>query len=242
MSWDIYIEAVMLPGMGSDHWPVKVEMDIKAKPKRKPFRFEAFWLRDKNFIKKVEKWWKQSSKRGRNKMETFQMKLKELKRHIRKWNEEEFGNILKDQKMLEQKMKQIQQEIINTGRSEKLAKEEGILIGQLEERRKQEEILWRKKSRVNWLREGEQNTKFFHQEMVQRRHRNRIFSIKNESGTRVTQHEDIEQVLSEHFKEILTEPNVDRRAAIEEICKEIPSRITREQNLALMRAATLEEV
>jgi len=46
-------------------------------------------------------------------------------------------------------MKQIQQEIITAGRSEELAREEGILIGQMEERRKQEEILWRQKSRVN---------------------------------------------------------------------------------------------
>jgi len=88
--------------------------------------------------------------------------------------------------MLEQKMKQIQQEITNTGRSEEPAKEEGILVGQLEERQKQEEILWRQKSRVNWLREGERNTKFFHQAMVHRRQRNRIFSIKNNTGTRVT--------------------------------------------------------
>jgi len=84
MNWDIFIEAEILPGMGSDHWPIKVELDIKASPKKKPFRFEAFWLRDKNFMKKVEEWWKQSSQIGRNKMQTFQMKLKELKGNIKK--------------------------------------------------------------------------------------------------------------------------------------------------------------
>ena len=139
-------------------------------------------------------------------------------------------------------MKQIQQEIINVSRSDDLAKEEGILIGQMEERWKQEEILWRQKSKVDWLRQGERNTKFFHQEMIQRRQRNRIFSIKDEARTRVTQHEEIEQVLVKHFKELLTEPNVDRGEAIERICKEIWSRFTREKNQALMRAATLEEV
>lgn len=30
--------------------------------------------------------------------------------------------------------------------------EEGRIIGQLEERRKHEEILWRQKSRIKWLR------------------------------------------------------------------------------------------
>lgn len=35
---------------------------------------------------------------------------------------------------------------------------------------------------------------------------------------------------------------MDRGAAIEIICKEIPRIITEEQNMALMRATTLEEV
>jgi len=136
INWDIFIEAMILPGMGSDHWPIKIELHIKANPKEKPFRFKAFWLRDQNFMMKVEEWWKQSRQRGRNKMQTFQLKLKELKGNIKNWNKEEFGNIFKDQQLLDQKMKKIQQEIITVGRSEGLAREEGILIGQMEERRK----------------------------------------------------------------------------------------------------------
>jgi len=95
---------------------------------------------------------------------------------------------------------------------------------------------------VNWLREGERNTKFFHQAMIQHRQRNRIFSITIEEGSRLTQHEEMEQNLVDHFKDLLTEPQVNRRTAIERICNEIPELITRDQNLALMRAATLEEV
>ena len=66
-------------------------------------------------------------------------------------------------------MEDIQQQIILEGRDEERSKEEGRIINQLEERRKQEEIMWRQKSRINWLREGERNTKFFHQAMIQNR-------------------------------------------------------------------------
>jgi len=52
----------------------------------------------------------------------------------------------------------------------------------------------------------------------------------------------MEQNLVDHFKDLLAEPRVNRRAAIGRICNEIPELITRDQNLALMRAATLEEV
>lgn len=78
--------------------------------------------------------------------------------------------------------------------------------------------------------------------MIQHRQRNIIFSIKNEEGERITEHEGIEQVLVGYQKDLLTEPQVDREVATERICKEIPKIITEDQNMALMREATLEEV
>eukprot|EP00253_Pinus_taeda_P022996 PITA_22996 len=152
-------------------------------------------------------------------MHTIELKLKEIKGKIKKWNKEEFGNIMEEKQKLEKEMEDIQQRIILEGRDEERSKEEGRIINQLEERRKQEEIMWRQKSRIKWLREGEMNTKFFHQAMIQNRQRNRIFSIKNAEGEREA-----------------------RGEAIEHICKEIPRLITNEQNKALMRAATMEEV
>lgn len=120
-------------------------------------------------------------------MHTLQLKLKEMKTKIKKWNKEEFGNILEEKQRLEKAMEDIQQRIILEGRDDEKSEEEGRLISQLKERRKQEEILWRQKSRIKWLMEGERNTKFFHQAMIQHRHKNRIFSIKNAEGVRVVE-------------------------------------------------------
>jgi len=78
--------------------------------------------------------------------------------------------------------------------------------------------------------------------MIQHRQRNRILSIKNENGERIVEQERIEKVLVKYHKEILTEPHGDRSEAIENICKVIPRLITDNQNKALMRVATLEEV
>lgn len=52
----------------------------------------------------------------------------------------------------------------------------------------------------------------------------------------------MEQVLVDHFKNLLSEPQENRTEAIMKISKEIPKLVTRDQNLALMRKATLEEV
>jgi len=40
-------------------------------------------------------------------------------------------------------MEKIQQKIIDEGRSEELVEEEGLVLNKIEERRKQEEILWK---------------------------------------------------------------------------------------------------
>jgi len=130
----------------------------------------------------MEEWWTQSRVKGKGKIHTIQLKLKEIKGKIKKWNKEEFGNIMEEKQKLEKEMEDIQQRIILEGRDEERSKEEGRIINQLEERRKQEEILWRQKSRIKWLREGERNTKIFHQAMIQNRQRNQIFSIKNVEG------------------------------------------------------------
>eukprot|EP00253_Pinus_taeda_P009202 PITA_09202 len=78
--------------------------------------------------------------------------------------------------------------------------------------------------------------------MIKHRQRNRILSIKDKNGNRVVEQAEIGQVLMDHHKEILSEPQADKMHAIQEICSAIPRLVTEDQNKALMRAATLEEI
>jgi len=93
---------------------------MKQGNRNKPFKFEAFWLREPTFIEKME-WWNESEKEGRNLMHTFQLGLKDLKGKIKKWNKDEFGNIHQAQELIQVKIKKVQLQIINEGRSELLA-------------------------------------------------------------------------------------------------------------------------
>jgi hypothetical protein len=93
----------------------------------------------------------------------FQQRLKNLKQQIKSWNQTKFGNIFKAKKKLQESMKQTQQLMITSGHSQELVEEEASLMAQIATREKQEEILWRQKSRVLWLKEGERNFKVFPQ-------------------------------------------------------------------------------
>ncbi|EEF32798.1 conserved hypothetical protein, partial [Ricinus communis] len=49
-------------------------------------------------------------------------------------------------------------------------------------RMRQEEMFWHHKSILNWLKYGDQNSKFFHLSMIQWRQYNQISRIKSKQG------------------------------------------------------------
>ena len=159
-------------------------------------------------------------------MYQFQQKLKHPKQALKSWNRHQFGNIFEHQKVLEQQMRTLQQCIINEGRTEEYAHQEQALADKIEERRLQDEILWRQKSRIRWLKEGEKNTKFFHRSTIQRHMHNNIAFINNRQGERLEQHEEMEKEFKDYFQDILQEPPGCRTQAIRCITQHIPKIIT----------------
>ena len=60
------------------------------------------------------------------------------------------------------------------------------------------------------MREGDKNTKFFHNSVVNNRLGSKIYKLKNTNGTEVETKEEIEEELTDYFKEIMREDNTDR--------------------------------
>ena len=99
---------------------------------------------------------------------------------------------------------------------------ENIIQKKLEERYTQEEILWRQKSRIQWLKEGEKNNAFFHHSMIQRRQVNKITRLHTSQGAVIQSQQEIQEEFMNYFKEILSEPELDRRETIHKITQNIP--------------------
>lgn len=204
------ISAEILAHTGSDHWPIALQWRRPGDLTKRPFRFEGFWLSHLAFKDFVKTTWASFVPPEGAKMYQFQHKLRFLKNQLKIWNRDTFGNIFKAQQELNQELVNLQQKIMTEGHTETTLDQERLLHSQLEERRKQEEIYWRKKSRVRWLKEGERNTKFFHRTTMQRRMHNTIPFIQNQAGEKVEKHEEIEQVLLNHFQHVHREP-IDER-------------------------------
>jgi hypothetical protein len=204
--------------------------------------FEIFWLKHPNFQEHISEWWTTYSPSSHSVMHKFQQNLKYIKQQLKLWNKEEFGNIFQAKQQIIKQMEHIQQTMIQNGRTDQLVQDEENLQTQLHERDSQEEILWKKKSRVRWLKEGEKNTKFFHRSMIQHCHHNRITKLKYANGNCLTEHKEIERELTSYFHNLLSEPQQDRRTAIQKITQHILNLVSPEQNKALMHPTSLEEV
>eukprot|EP00253_Pinus_taeda_P011233 PITA_11233 len=113
---------------------------------------------------------------------------------------------------------------------------------ELEAQRLQEEILWRQKSRIRLLKEGEKNTKFFHRSTIQRRMHNNIAFINNSQGNKLEKHEDIEKEFRDYFPEALKEQPGSREAAIKSVTQHVPKIIIDDQNQNLLKPVTMQEV
>ena len=72
---------------------------------------------------------------------------------------------------------------------------------------KAEEGLFRQKSCLQWLAEGDQNTKFFHKVVQQRIKRNKLVSLTLEDGTSIRGHSKIAQEAITYFHSLLNADN-----------------------------------
>ncbi|XP_059065753.1 uncharacterized protein LOC131857344 [Cryptomeria japonica] len=171
------MEAEILPISGSDHYPIQLEILVEQGPKNCPFKFEQMWYKDENILL-LEKCWKEEVVSG-SKMFIVANKLKIIKRKLLEWNVEHFGNIFERKQLVETKLKAVNTEVLKSGMDEILFLREKTLLKDYEDILAKEEIYWRQKSRESWLKDGDRNTKFFHNNTKLKRCVNRISSIRN---------------------------------------------------------------
>ncbi|RVW91468.1 Transposon TX1 uncharacterized 149 kDa protein [Vitis vinifera] len=78
--------------------------------------------------------------------------------------------------------------------------------GELEELILREEIHWRQKAKVKWVKEGDCNSKFYHKVANGRRNRKYIKELENERGLVLKNAESITEEILHYFEKLYTNP------------------------------------
>ncbi len=145
----------------SNHFPIILECD-NVKWGRRPFRFENMWLKADGFVNKVKEWWASYHFTGTPSY-ILAHKLKVLKHDLKRWNEVEFGNIVVKKNQATLDLEALELEVDHRPLSSKERAQSNSLVAELERLTLMDEICWWQKSKALWLKEGDKNSKFFHQ-------------------------------------------------------------------------------
>ncbi|KAJ9680329.1 hypothetical protein PVL29_019598 [Vitis rotundifolia] len=194
----------VLPRRTSDHWPIVLETNpFKWGPT--PFRFENMWLQHHNFKECFKSWWRGFQGTGWE-GHKFMRKLQFVKANLKEWNKVSFG-------VLEERKKSILNEIANLddfeqggGLTPELLVQRALRKGELEELILREEIHWRQKARMKWVKEGDCNSRFFHKVANGRRNRKFIKELENERGLMLNNSESIKEEILLYFEKLYSGP------------------------------------
>ena len=103
--------------------------------------------------------------------------------------------------------------------------------------------LFKQKSRIQWLQEGDQNTKFFHGVMAARQNRNTIRSLTDSDGNKLTEHSQISNEAINFFQHLIGTKDEQVRGCSKDLLAEIlPDSMSNEAGHELIRPVTPEEV
>ncbi|XP_038984384.1 uncharacterized protein LOC120111405 [Phoenix dactylifera] len=192
-----------LARIASDHCPLLIST-ASSSSYHSPFRFEKLWLSYPQSWRIVREAWGLPVQGDA--MQRVSRRLELTKRRLRRWNREVVGNIFRRLEEVEGMIADLQGREDREGELEEgemadlrryLASHHSLLH--------QQETIWRQKSRVQWVKEGDRNTSFFHRSAVIRRQRNMIRSLRVGAGQRVVEDSAVRQALVEFFRSRWTE-------------------------------------
>ncbi|XP_071714436.1 uncharacterized protein [Rutidosis leptorrhynchoides] len=151
--------SVFMPFLMSDHSPMILTFPDLVKAKPRPFKFYNYLTTKAGFLPIVNNMWK--TEVNRHAMYCVVTKLKSLKKPLRKLNYEQ-GNLFEKVKKLKVELERVQEAVVRDPSNVDLREEEAMYVKAYKEAIIDEELFLKQKSKIEWLKEGDQNSKFFH--------------------------------------------------------------------------------
>ncbi|CAJ2667257.1 unnamed protein product [Trifolium pratense] len=160
----------------SDHCPVWL-LSSSCNWGPKPFRVINGWLEHPEFKGFVESTWKSYDIRGK-KAFVLKEKLKLLRESLKKWNKEVFGYLDLNIEKTVSDINEFEGLLSSTNGDVDYLMLEGLNKEFWMQLHFKDSLL-KQKSRSKWVKEGDSNTKFFHQTLKGRRRNNQLVALRD---------------------------------------------------------------
>jgi hypothetical protein len=169
--------------------------------------------------------WK--SEGSANTLQELKQKLLSVSDKLSKWGIETFGHIRSELKKLNVELERLRLALNRTGPTH----EEIKIADRIVELNNREEIMWRQRSRIQYLASGDKNTRFFDLRASLRKKKNKITRLKKSNGQVTEDAMEMGTMTSDFYKVLYTSEGT---SGMEHVLRTVPTKVTREMNDKLL--------
>uniref|UniRef100_A0A2N9FSU5 Reverse transcriptase domain-containing protein n=1 Tax=Fagus sylvatica TaxID=28930 RepID=A0A2N9FSU5_FAGSY len=191
------------------------------------------WTHDAGCFETIKKAWDHPTLETG--MPRLLQKINQCRSQLGRWNKTQFGSVRRELKDKTEKLRAA--EIISMqGGDHHQAR---ILKNEVRGLLDKEEAMWQQRSRIQWLKGGDRNSRFFHSKATQRHRRNRIDAIEDSTGLLRSDPKDIAALFVNYFDNLFETSNPNE---FEPVLHGVSNCITEAMNNSLLSEFTAVEV
>ncbi|CAA0841284.1 Unknown protein, partial [Striga hermonthica] len=181
----------------SDHHMLLLEDEPPNQQAKRRFQFDKRWLSREGVKDVIQATWE--GQIGGTPMFSLKEKVKKTRVALLNWSKYFRANEKQHRENLTLQLKEMRE-----AEGQRNWEEWDRLQKEMDEANKSEELFWQQKARVEWLREGEQNTHFYHAWVTQRRRTNSISRLITEQQRICESKEEIEKHVECYYANLFT--------------------------------------
>ncbi|XP_060974670.1 uncharacterized protein LOC133039749 [Cannabis sativa] len=225
----------------SDHRAIalNISMLTQDQPDFRPrnrFRFEQFWLKDEECRNLIVNNWK--SGLTTDPLPSLLQNINSCSTALQTWHNNKYGQMKHDINKAQKKAAEMHNlSVFSTDQHTQMVNAEKVLDDLLEK----EELYWQQRARVDWLKSGDANTKFFHSRAKSRYNNNKIRSLQASDGRILVSDQAFADEASLFFSQLFATSGVDLEA-LNVIMAAIDTSITEDMNDSLLKTFTGADV
>lgn len=159
-------------------------------------------------------------------------KVSDCQTQLQLWDKNDFGNVRIALARMRKELIKVEGESTSHARVKFLSEEISKLLN-LEER------MWSQRSKSEWLKYGDQNTKYFQCRAMERNKKIFILGIENEQGDWIEAEKQIGEMFISYYSKIFS---MAKPIELESVLKGVQPRVTEVMNTELLKPFRMKEV
>ncbi|KAG2706415.1 hypothetical protein I3760_05G103200 [Carya illinoinensis] len=218
----------------SDHSPLWLDIEgvLIRRRGKKLFRFEAMWVGETACSSIIENVWRRVEDSAS--LSCILSCISTCAEDLGSWNKSSFGHVQQELAKAKMKLQSLQATDPNCLFMAEFNKARDEVQKWLEN----DELIWKQRSRVQWLRDGDCNSKYFHSKASTRKRKNTIVQLKDDSGN-WKNGAQMDVLITYYFQNLFSATD---QVEMTEVLSSIDMKVTTDMNVELLKPFVAKEV